>query len=434
MATQSDNKEYLNLDDVRLSYRQKDNTIHLFSTDPDVKHGRFYMMLDRNTPIEETARGLLESKGMIGKNANPNDIKYEHDIIKDFLFDVLTKKEPYHLRVAGSSPSGKTIFHSTLIENSARTNALIQHVGDSSIIDYKEFQKNAEIEPVDKLKGKLDPFTLFSSKNRKVLELAYALTEALFQVDSVYTPKYEKEAFDNALKRMNASEEHSFASFIRELEKDDTPEGKFHLEYVSHLKTLYGWNMLYSDGTSLPHYHHGLVQWEDTTTSLSSVTLPQSGIILWESIFESKRGDITEYVISLMLLLHSLRAILERTTLDQELILILDAKIYASIEDRLAKEVFSVLLEAAKDKQVYVVFTSDIKKQSEAFSEGDIDFKLISFRQFDFDYRERYDWKEVLSDLKLGEYSTVDSKGIINIGMINPSEKLRKAIEENGQF
>lgn len=434
MATQSDNEEYLMLDDVRLSYRQKDNTIHLFSTDPDVKHGRFYMMLDRNTPIEETARELLESKGMIGKHANPNDIKYEHDVVKDFLFDVLTKKEPYHLRVAGSSPSGKTIFHSALIENAAKTNALIQHIGDESIIDYKEFRKSAEVETINQLKGKLDPFTLFSSKNRKVLELAYALTEALFQVDSVYTPKYEKESFDNALKRMNDSEDHSFASFIQELEKDDTPEGKFHLEYVSHLKTLYGWEMLYSDGTSSPHYHHGLVQWKDTATSLSSVTLPQSGVILWESIFESKRGDVTEYVLSLMLLLHPLRAILERAKSAQELILILDTKIYASIEDRLGKEIFSVLVEAAKEKQVYIVFTSDIKKQSEAFSEGDIEFKLMSFRQFDFDYRERYDWKEVLGDLKLGEYSIIDSKGLINIGMIEPSEKLRKAIEENGHF
>lgn len=431
MASKSENEEYLILDDVRVSYRQKDNTIHVYSTDADVPHGRFYMVLDRGTPIEEVTRSLLEKKGFIGKKANPNDLKYDHDVIKDFIFDVVTKHSPYHLRIAGSSPSGKSVFHSSLIEKLSATNISVQSFSDEPLlVDLTKTSNMASEKKLSDLEGSLDPFTLFSSSNLYILELAYATIEALFQVDSVYTPKYEKEAFDNAIKRLNISKNYSFKGFIEGLESEESPEGKFLLDYVEHLKTLTGWKLLYSDGTSLPTYKEGLVQWTtDTDADISSLVIDPMGIILWDDIARSRRDNVIEYTSSLMLLLHSLRALISRRITTSPLVIDFDNQMFASIDDRLGKRIFDKLVVTAKEKEAFIVFSSDIKKLSESFTEKeDVTFKLLSFRQFDFDYQERYDWKEVLSDLKVGEYSLIDEKGIINLGLIVTSENISKAI------
>ena len=65
MARLAKNKKYLILDDVRLSHRPKDDSIHLSSTDEDFPEG-FHLPLQKSTFVEEQLRGLLVQHGVIG--------------------------------------------------------------------------------------------------------------------------------------------------------------------------------------------------------------------------------------------------------------------------------------------------------------------------------------------------------------------------------
>ena len=65
MSHPDDQKKYLNLDGVRVSYKAKDDTIHITSTDPDVQTGGFHLSLTKGTQTEETLRDLLIQHGVI---------------------------------------------------------------------------------------------------------------------------------------------------------------------------------------------------------------------------------------------------------------------------------------------------------------------------------------------------------------------------------
>jgi MinD-like ATPase involved in chromosome partitioning or flagellar assembly len=69
MAQSDDRKKYVTLDDIRVSYKPKDDTIHLTSTDPDVQAGGFHLSLSKGTQTETTLRDLL----------------IEHEVIKNIL-------------------------------------------------------------------------------------------------------------------------------------------------------------------------------------------------------------------------------------------------------------------------------------------------------------------------------------------------------------
>lgn len=69
MAHSDDHKKFVTIDNVRISYKPKDDTIHLTSTDPDVQAGGFHLSLSKGTQTETTLRDLL----------------VEHEVIKTIL-------------------------------------------------------------------------------------------------------------------------------------------------------------------------------------------------------------------------------------------------------------------------------------------------------------------------------------------------------------
>lgn len=65
MSKIDDQKRYITLEDVRVSYKKKDDSIHLTSSDPDVAVDGFHMFLTKGTHSEVVLRKLLEDAGII---------------------------------------------------------------------------------------------------------------------------------------------------------------------------------------------------------------------------------------------------------------------------------------------------------------------------------------------------------------------------------
>jgi hypothetical protein len=415
MVKKSDNNEYLVLEDVRLFYRQKDNSIHMLSTDPDIPSGRFYATLVRGTPIEESARSLLEAQGLISKDLNDSSVIHGHDIIKDFVYDTFTRSSYKPLRVAGSAKTGKTVFHHVLADKLATTNADIHVVTNEFSPSYPALSKKAPVSDVSQLTGKLDPFTLLKNSEGKLRELITNLLESLFQVNSVYTPVGEKRSFDSALALMEEKGTYCFAAFRECLKSQGTDEAGYHLEYIDHLETLPLWNVIYSEND---------ITQTDVLSSSHVFTLTPIANILWDNLEDSKRSNAVEYIISMTLVLSEIAGMQQRSEDPTPLVLIYDVDMYSNATEMLFKSIWSYLIDECIRNEVRLVFTSDIKQTNESFwdeEEEHQEITVLSFRQFDFDYAERYEWKQVLIDLEEGEYSLIDEHDIINIGKIDAS-------------
>lgn len=65
MSKTHHSQKYITLDDVRVSYDRKNDTIHLTSGDPDVQAGGFHLSLNRGTQTETTLRSLLTQENVI---------------------------------------------------------------------------------------------------------------------------------------------------------------------------------------------------------------------------------------------------------------------------------------------------------------------------------------------------------------------------------
>jgi hypothetical protein len=417
MVKKSDNNEYVILEDVRLFYRQKDDSIHMLSTDADIPSGRFYTTLVRGTPIEESARSLLEAQGLISKDLNDSSVMHGHNIIKDFVYDTFTRSSYKPLRVAGSAKTGKTVFHHVLADKLATTNADIHVITNEFSSDYPTLISKAPVSDVSQLTGKLDPFTLLKGSEGKLRELILNLLESLFQVDSVYTPVGEKRSFDSALASMEESGTYYFASFRECLKAQRTEEAGYHLEYIDHLETLPLWDVIYSDKDT---EHNAPV-------SASHIyTLTPIANILWDNLEDSKRSNAVEYIISMSLVLSEITEMQHRLKDSTPLVLMYDVDMYSNATEMIFKRVWSYLIDECIANQVRLVFTSDIKKTNESFwdeEEEHQEMTVVSFRQFDFDYAERYEWKQVLIDLEEGEYSLIDEQDVINVGKIDVNTK-----------
>lgn len=65
MSNIAENKKYLNLDEVRISYKIKDDSIHITSSDEDLTGSAFHLTLNKNSESEQILRKLLIEKGLI---------------------------------------------------------------------------------------------------------------------------------------------------------------------------------------------------------------------------------------------------------------------------------------------------------------------------------------------------------------------------------
>lgn len=73
MAQVSRNKKFVSLDDVRVSYRPKDDSIHLMSGDPEFPQG-FHLPLQKGSFVESQMRDLLVEHGLIDPDSEPVSI------------------------------------------------------------------------------------------------------------------------------------------------------------------------------------------------------------------------------------------------------------------------------------------------------------------------------------------------------------------------
>jgi hypothetical protein len=71
MAIKPQRGRYLTLEDVRVSYKHKDDTIHLTSQDPEIPNGEFFITLNRNTSTEAALRELLTEHDLIRQENVP---------------------------------------------------------------------------------------------------------------------------------------------------------------------------------------------------------------------------------------------------------------------------------------------------------------------------------------------------------------------------
>jgi len=137
MSKISGNKKYINLEGVRVSYRPKDDSIQITSTDEDLAGENFQLVLKKNTDAEQALRNILVDKGLIKEELredkssllpttaeNPylygnvlpwNQIALgEKGENKPVIWDV--SLEPHSL-ITGSTGSGKSVLQRTIFNH-----------------------------------------------------------------------------------------------------------------------------------------------------------------------------------------------------------------------------------------------------------------------------------------------------------------------------
>ena len=158
MVQKPEKGRYLQLEDVRVSYKAKEDTIHLTSSDSDIPNGSFFMTLKKDTPTEQALRALLEKEGLIRSDKYKKTITY--DIVPSIVMDMLNNK-PQFIDVTGRPGSGKTVASFKIIK--AATAARIPTLIFDLKMDYVgiDFQVPTRIINITDLpQGYLNPFNI----------------------------------------------------------------------------------------------------------------------------------------------------------------------------------------------------------------------------------------------------------------------------------
>jgi len=164
MVSKPERGRYLTLEDVRVSYKHKDDTIHLTSADPDIPNGSFYITLNRDTPTEEALRELLIEHGYIKENnvvSKPEGTQLDsiysyrpRNPLQDLLVDSLVGRGnvnfPRYVHISGQPGCGKTIL-------------ALRTVEDASAMAIKTYIVSKDAEPYQqKLQGDFQRLNLLS--------------------------------------------------------------------------------------------------------------------------------------------------------------------------------------------------------------------------------------------------------------------------------
>lgn len=125
MVQKPEKGRYLTLEDVRISYKAKDDTVHITSADTDIPNGDFYLTLKRGTPTETAVRQLLIREGLIQDDeaeeqtrlVKPNPIK---NLVTDF---VAGESSAHKVKLSGRPGSGKTVSNQLALYYALRLKA-----------------------------------------------------------------------------------------------------------------------------------------------------------------------------------------------------------------------------------------------------------------------------------------------------------------------
>ena len=142
MAEVAKNKKYLKLDEVRVSYKASDDSIHLISPDKDLPQG-LHLTLQKGTHVEEQLRSLLAEKGLLPDSHSEdrlssylpwNENYYTDPIISPYFFPLgevatggLKVLNPYQngtLRITGVDFTGSQQDHLKALRPFSQTNHL----------------------------------------------------------------------------------------------------------------------------------------------------------------------------------------------------------------------------------------------------------------------------------------------------------------------
>lgn len=140
MAKIADNRKFISLEGVRVSYRPKDDSIQITSTDEDLAGANFHLVLNKNSEAEKALRSLLIEQGIIQDNLRAEEsqslpatsISHNHqagsfewnefplgvDARGTFIWDANVAA---HMYVAGHTGAGKSVILENVYEH-CRTN------------------------------------------------------------------------------------------------------------------------------------------------------------------------------------------------------------------------------------------------------------------------------------------------------------------------
>lgn len=85
MSYSNKHKKYITIEDVRVSYKKKDDSIHITSTDPDLAADGFHMFVNKDTPTETILRRLLIEHEVITPELANSMYGQEHTVFKSKL-------------------------------------------------------------------------------------------------------------------------------------------------------------------------------------------------------------------------------------------------------------------------------------------------------------------------------------------------------------
>lgn len=155
MVQKPEKGRYLQLEDVRVSYKAKEDTIHLTSSDSDIPNGSFFMTLKQGTPTEQALRTLLEKEGLIRSDRYNNAIK--DDITPSIVMDMLMK-DPEFISVTGRPGAGKTTIASKLAATAKAAKMPVVIITHRDEFKYNKLGTKIKLSELPK--GHLDPFDL----------------------------------------------------------------------------------------------------------------------------------------------------------------------------------------------------------------------------------------------------------------------------------
>jgi len=161
MSKKDKKAKFLELEGVRVSYRPKDDTIHITSTDRDLVGEDFHLTLKQGSPSEDALRNLLKKQGLINdldpllpQNALPKMAAYPfgREVVSAAWSDIPigvkadgspllwnTKILP-HFLLAGTTGSGKSIIQRNILNHCVMHNHKWRLLGiDLKIVELKPY-------------------------------------------------------------------------------------------------------------------------------------------------------------------------------------------------------------------------------------------------------------------------------------------------------
>lgn len=236
MVSKPERGRYLTLEDVRVSYKHKDDTIHLTSADPDIPNGSFYITLNRDTPTEEALRELLIEHGYIKENdvaSKPEDTQLDsiysyrpRNPLQDVLVDSLVGRGllnfPRYIHISGQPGCGKSFLAANTAEEAVAMGMTTYVVTVDSEQYFTKFKKFENQYPVRILglenlpEGSLNPFSVGLS-SADIYESIVSLVS--YDPAAGYFESKDKTILKKALESMEEMQEKSLDVLLDTMEK-----------------------------------------------------------------------------------------------------------------------------------------------------------------------------------------------------------------------